>query len=78
MVFYYMLMIISLVILGGSAVYALYWAASHGQFSKMEEGAKIIFDSGEPVGKVTDVFPGINLEQEMARRALEKEKKKKV
>lgn len=78
MVFYYMLMIISLVILGGSAVYALYWAASHGQFRRMEEGAKVIFDAGEPVGKVTDVFPGTNLEKELALRALAKEKNKKV
>ncbi len=66
----------SLIFLGGSAVYALYWAASHGQFKKMDQGAKIIFDSGEPVGKVTDQFPGVDMkkkeEQRLAKRKMKK------
>jgi cbb3-type cytochrome oxidase maturation protein len=75
MAFYYMLVIGSIVLLGGSAVYALYWAASHGQFRQMERGAESIFDSGEPVGKVTDVFPGLDLAKEQERA---KARKKKV
>lgn len=77
MSFYYILMLGSLILLGGSAVYALYWAASHGQFSRMDQGAEIIFDSGEPVGKITDVFPGVDLKKEQEKR-LAKKKLKKV
>jgi nitrogen fixation-related uncharacterized protein len=56
---------VSLVIiflLGGlffaSAVYALYWAASHKQFQNFEKGAKTIFTEEEPLGVRTDFFPG--------------------
>ncbi len=71
-------MLVSLVVLGGSAVYALYWAASHGQFKKMEQNATTIFDSDEPVGEPTDAFPGIDLKKEIEHRAKAKEKSKKV
>lgn len=40
-----------------TAVYALWWSAKTGQFKKLEEGAKVIFDKDEPVGVQTDFFP---------------------
>ena len=40
-----------------SAVAALWWASRSGQFKKLEEGAKVIFDADEPIGVQTDFFP---------------------
>jgi cbb3-type cytochrome oxidase maturation protein len=40
--------------LAASAVGAFYWAARHGQFRDLEQGARSIFDADEPVGKPTD------------------------
>jgi nitrogen fixation-related uncharacterized protein len=37
-----------------SAVYGLYWASKKGQLQNLEEGAKVIFDEEEPIGKPTD------------------------
>ncbi len=37
-----------------SAVYGLYWASKKGQLQDLEEGAKVIFDDEEPIGKPTD------------------------
>ena len=37
-----------------SAVYGLYWASKKGQLQNLEEGAKVIFDDEEPLGKPTD------------------------
>jgi nitrogen fixation-related uncharacterized protein len=47
----------SLVFVTGSALLALRWAMRHGQFRNLEEGALMIFDDDEPVGKMTDHFP---------------------
>lgn len=52
--FAYILIFGSMLVLGGSALFALYWAAKNGQFSDMKKGAKVIFDKDEPVGEVTD------------------------
>lgn len=41
-------------LLAGTAVAALYWAARNGQFRNMEAGSRVIFDSDEPVGMPTD------------------------
>jgi len=41
-----------------SAVAALYWAASRGEFNNLEEKSHSIFGPDEPIGKVTDAFPG--------------------
>lgn len=40
-----------------SAVAALYWAASHGEFHNLDEKSHVIFGDDEPVGQVTDAFP---------------------
>ncbi len=73
MIVFYSLLIGSMIVLGGSAIYALAWAARTGQFRNMKGGARTIFDEEEFVGRVTDVFPGIDLEKELqskrARRA---------
>jgi nitrogen fixation-related uncharacterized protein len=37
-----------------SAVYGLYWASQKGQLQNLEEGAKVIFDHEEPIGRPTD------------------------
>jgi nitrogen fixation-related uncharacterized protein len=37
-----------------SAVYALQWASKTGQLRDFEDGAKVIFDDEEPLGRPTD------------------------
>lgn len=37
-----------------SAIYGLQWASKNGQLRDLEEGAKVIFDDEEPVGRPTD------------------------
>jgi len=37
-----------------SAVYGLYWASQKGQLQDLEEGAKVIFDDEESIGRATD------------------------
>jgi nitrogen fixation-related uncharacterized protein len=68
MLIFYGLLIASMILLGGSAAYALFWAAEDGQFTNMEEGSKIIFDEREPEGKITDTFPGLDMNKAMALR----------
>jgi len=72
---YYTAIVGSIILMGGSALYAIYWAAKGGQFANMENGARVIFDAGEPVGKVTDLFPGLDLEKERARKEAKKKRK---
>ncbi len=48
---------LTVVFFGASAVLALVWALSNGQFDKMQQGAYSIFSPDEPVGKMTDAFP---------------------
>jgi len=44
--------------LGISSVSALIWAITSGQLGEFQKGATSIFDDDEPIGKVTDSFPG--------------------
>jgi nitrogen fixation-related uncharacterized protein len=37
-----------------SAVYALQWASKTGQLRDLEDGAQVIFDDEEPMGRPTD------------------------
>jgi nitrogen fixation-related uncharacterized protein len=48
-----------MIIFGITAIAALIWAIQTGQMEYFREGAASIFDGDEPVGKVTDAFPGI-------------------
>jgi cbb3-type cytochrome oxidase maturation protein len=43
---------------GVSALYGIFWAAKSGQFSDLQKGGESIFDQDEPLGVVTDAFPG--------------------
>ena len=43
---------------GLTAVYGLVWAVRTGQMRRFGEGATSIFDDDEPVGEMTDRFPG--------------------
>jgi nitrogen fixation-related uncharacterized protein len=46
------------VLCGLSAVYGLVWAVRNGQVGDFRRGAASIFDDEEPVGFMTDRFPG--------------------
>ncbi len=48
----------SVVIAGLTAVYGLVWAVRDGQMRRFSAGAMSIFDDEEPVGRMTDAFPG--------------------
>lgn len=54
-----------------TAVYALWWANKTGQFKRLEEGAKVIFDKDEPEGVQTDFFPP-SRKKKKSKKALSK------
>lgn len=45
-------------ILGATAIGGLVWAIRRGEFDDLRAGAASIFDEEEPIGQVTDRFPG--------------------
>ena len=45
-------------IAGMTTVWLLAWAIRNGEFRDLRAGARSIFDDDEPVGFVTDYFPG--------------------
>jgi nitrogen fixation-related uncharacterized protein len=49
----------SWIIFGATTVWALAWAINSGQFSKIQKGARSIFDDEEPVDEMTDFFPDV-------------------
>jgi hypothetical protein len=58
MVAYFFIVFGSLFFLTGSALLALRWAARTGQLRHFQKTALSIFDEEEPVGQMTDAFPG--------------------
>lgn len=48
----------SVFVAGLTAVYGLVWAVRDGQMRRFSAGAMSIFDDEEPVGRMTDAFPG--------------------
>lgn len=58
MIILWLLFIGGLVILPGTALLALRWAIKQGEFQNLQKTALSIFDEEEPVGEVTDHFPG--------------------
>jgi nitrogen fixation-related uncharacterized protein len=58
MAIYYVIVIGGLVLLTGSALLALRWALRTGQLRNPAKAALQIFDDEEPVGEMTDLFPG--------------------
>jgi|LWDU01.1.fsa_nt_gi nitrogen fixation-related uncharacterized protein len=57
MVFYWIIILGSAICLSGSAVFALWWAATNNQLSHPKKGALLVFDEEEPMGIPTDHFP---------------------
>ncbi len=45
------------------ALGAFYYAARDGQFRRLEEGARVIFDEEEPIGQRTDSFSDLSAPQ---------------
>ena len=43
---------------GITMVWLLAWAIKRGEFNNLRDASRMIFDDGEPVGFVTDHFPG--------------------
>lgn len=54
----WILFVCSVILLPGLALLALNWAIRHGEFRNLEKQALSIFDEEEPVGQVSDHFPG--------------------
>lgn len=54
----YILIFGSIAIAGLTAVGALVWAVRSGQLQSFAAGATSIFDDDEPIGEMTDGFPG--------------------
>lgn len=48
------------VLAGATTIWVLSWAIKNGEFRDLRAGARSIFDDEEPIGKVTDFFPGEN------------------
>ena len=55
---YAIILVSSFVFLTGSALVALRWALRNGQFEHAERAALLIFSEEEPVGQLSDRFPG--------------------
>jgi nitrogen fixation-related uncharacterized protein len=58
------------IIFGATAVAALAWAAQTGQMRDPARGARSIFDAEEPIGQVTDAFPGAATRPDQAGQGL--------
>jgi hypothetical protein len=56
--FYYIILASSFALLTGSALLALRWALRTGQLRDSRKTALLVFDEDEPVGRMTDRFPG--------------------
>ena len=54
----WILFICSVVVLPAVALLAFRWALRQGEFDNLQKTALSIFDEEEPVGRVTDHFPG--------------------
>jgi hypothetical protein len=58
MLIYIIILAGSFALLTGSALLALRWALRTGQLRNSEKAALLVFDEEEPVGEMTDYFPG--------------------
>ncbi len=58
MAIYYLILVAGFVFLTGSALLALRWALRSGQLQHPAKTALQIFDDEEPLGQMTDWFPG--------------------
>jgi cbb3-type cytochrome oxidase maturation protein len=58
MIILWILFISSVVLLPATALLALRWAVRRGEFRDPQQAALSIFDEEEPLGRMTDHFPG--------------------
>jgi cbb3-type cytochrome oxidase maturation protein len=58
LIVYYLLVFGMVSLFAGSVIWALWWSLRGGQMSNFAQGAASIFDEDEPIGQVTDSFPG--------------------
>jgi cbb3-type cytochrome oxidase maturation protein len=56
---YYLVVFGSIALFGVAGVLAFRWAFRSGQFENFQRSSRAIFDPDEPVGEVTDRFPGM-------------------
>ena len=54
----WILFVCSVLVLPATALWALRWAMQNGEFKDLNMQALSIFDEDEPVGRMTDRFPG--------------------
>ena len=54
----WILFVCSVILLPTTALLALRWAVRHGEFRDLRKTALSIFDEEEPVGQLSDRFPG--------------------
>lgn len=65
----WILLVCSVVILPAMALWALRWALRHGEFRNLQKISLSIFDEEEPLGRLSDRFPGAAPEQAATPRA---------
>jgi cbb3-type cytochrome oxidase maturation protein len=58
MIIIWIIFVCSVVLLPATALLALRWSARHGAFDDFQKTALSIFDEEEPVGRMSDRFPG--------------------
>jgi cbb3-type cytochrome oxidase maturation protein len=54
----YMLLLGSVTVFGGAAVFAFWWAIRTGQMENFDRNSRTIFAPDEPVGEMTDCVLG--------------------
>ncbi len=55
---YYILVFSVLILFALSVLGGMWWAIRRGEMKRVARGAYSIFDDDEPVGEMTDAFPG--------------------
>ena len=60
----WILFVCSIVLLPCLALLAMRWAIRHGEFQNLQKQALSIFDEEEPLGRMTDHFPGASEKME--------------
>jgi nitrogen fixation-related uncharacterized protein len=56
----------AIILMAISAVAAFTWTARRGEFESMQRTAEEIFDSEEPIGQLSDVFPDAKTREKAA------------
>jgi len=72
MIVYYLAVFGIMLLFGGTVVWGLWWSINGGQLSDFQKGANSIFTDDEPIGRMTDAFPGQLDEAQRAREERDK------